>query len=148
MISHRSFILFIFSRVTVVHKALEINEKSVEDPQKEPCVATKRLTAKAECEPECDVLAPQSTAPQSVKSEPYRPPVLPSGKLCQMVVASVGDDGIIYGMTKNAGMLNTDSVFQKVFKIFSKDIPCFFLTLFFCSKLHLFAFLLYCSLEY
>ncbi|XP_058886232.1 RING finger protein 17 isoform X2 [Acipenser ruthenus] len=89
-------------KVTVVHKALEINEKSVEDPQKEPCVATKRLTAKAGCEPECDVLAPQSTAPQSVKSEPYRPPVLPSGKLCQMVVASVGDDGIIYGMTKNA----------------------------------------------
>ncbi|RXN01480.1 RING finger protein 17 [Acipenser ruthenus] len=89
-------------KVTVVHKALEINEKSVEDPQKEPCVATKRLTAKAGCEPECDVLAPQSTVPQSVKSEPYRPPVLPSGKLCQMVVASVGDDGIIYGMTKNA----------------------------------------------
>ncbi|XP_039602170.1 RING finger protein 17 [Polypterus senegalus] len=62
---------------------------------------TEEICTKAIFLPECGEELYHNIITDSVKLNPYKPPVLPEN-MCQMLITWIGEDGIIYGMTRSA----------------------------------------------
>ncbi|XP_051782616.1 RING finger protein 17 [Erpetoichthys calabaricus] len=62
---------------------------------------TEEICTKAILLPECGEELYHNIITDSVKLDPYKPPVLPEN-MCQMLITWIREDGIIYGMTRSA----------------------------------------------